>query len=98
MFKNSYLWCCRFKVKLDWFCLPPARRNTSKDEESEKVDKVLSALGRLGVSYTRDKPDLHYAIGHMRLWDGTSPPLANGTKPVEVLGWQTKICNDGLKV
>ncbi len=33
---------------------------TSKDEESEKVDKVRSALG---LCY---KPDLHNALRHMR--------------------------------
>jgi hypothetical protein len=43
------------------------------------VDKVRSALG---VCY---KPELHYAIGHMRRWDGAYPPLANGTKAVDLL-------------
>ena len=55
------------------------RRNTGSDAESEKVDKVRSALG---VCY---KPELHYAIGHMRRWDGAYPPLANGTKAVDLL-------------
>ncbi len=36
------------------------RRNTGSDAESEKVDKVRSALG---VCY---KPESHYAIWHMR--------------------------------
>ena len=75
------MWRCagRFQGKSVWFCPPAARRNTSKDEESEKVDKVWSALG---LCY---KPDLHYALGHMRRWDGAYPPLANGTKAVDLL-------------
>jgi hypothetical protein len=77
---NYYnLWRYRFQGKSVWFCPPDARRNTSKDEHSEKIDKVLSALG---LSY---KPDLHYALGHMRRWDGAYPPLANGTKAVDLL-------------
>ena len=43
------------------------------------MDKVRSALG---VCY---KAELHYAIGHMRRWDGAYPPLANGTKAVDLL-------------
>jgi hypothetical protein len=60
-------------------CPPAARRNTSKDEDSEKIDKVRSALG---LCY---KPDLHYALGHMRRWDGACSPLANGTKADDLL-------------
>ena len=70
----------RFQGRSVWFCLPTPRRNTGSDAESEKVDKVRSALG---VCY---KPELHYAIGHMpRRWDGAYPPLANGTKAVDLL-------------
>ncbi len=76
---NYYLWRCRFQGKSVWFRPPVARRNTSKDEESEKVDKVLLAFG---LCY---KPDLHYAFGHMRRWDGAYPPLANETKAVGLL-------------
>ena len=36
----------------------------------------------LGVCY---KPELHFAIGHMRRWDGAYPPLVNGTKAVDLL-------------
>ena len=79
MLNHSNLWCFRFQGKSVWFCPPAARRNTSKDEDSEKIDKVLSALG---LCY---KPDLHYALGHMRQWDGAYPPLANGTKAVDLL-------------
>jgi hypothetical protein len=67
---------CRFQGKSVRFCPPAARRNTSKDE---KVDKVLSALG---LCY---KPDLHYALGHMRRWDGAYLPLANGTKAIDLV-------------
>ncbi len=49
------------------------------DQESEKADKVRSVLG---VSY---KPDLHYALGHMRRWDGAYPPLANGAKADDLM-------------
>ncbi len=73
---------CRFQGKSIWFCPPSAGRNTSFDQESEKVDKVRSALG---VCY---KPDLHYAwcaIGQIRRWDAAYTPLANGTKPVDLL-------------
>jgi len=45
-----------------------------------QIGLVLSAA--LGVCY---KPELHYAIGHMRRWDGAYPPLANGTKAVDLL-------------
>jgi hypothetical protein len=79
MLNYSNLWCYRFQGKLVWFCPPAARLNTSKDEESEKVDKVLSTLG---LCY---KPDLHYALGHMRPWDGAYLPLANGTKAADIL-------------
>jgi hypothetical protein len=79
MLNYSNLWRYRFQGKLVWFCPPTARRNTSKDEESEKVDKVRPALG---LCY---KLDLHYALGHMRQWDGEYPPLANGTKAVDLL-------------
>ena len=27
----------------------------------------------------------HYALGHMRRWDGAYPPLANGTKAVDLM-------------
>jgi len=30
-------------------------------------------------------PDLHFALGHMRRWDGAYPALANGTKAVDLL-------------
>jgi hypothetical protein len=70
MLNYSNLWRYRFQGKMLWFCPPAARRNTSKDEDSEKIDKVRSALG---LCY---KPVLHYALGHMRLWDGAYPPLA----------------------
>ena len=76
---SSNSWRCRFQGKSVWFCPPTPRRNTGSDAESEKVDKVRSALG---VCY---KPELHYAIGHMRRWDGANPPLANGTKAVDLL-------------
>jgi hypothetical protein len=66
----------RFQVG---FCPPAARRNTGSDQESEKLDKVCSVLG---VSY---KPDLHYALGHMRRWDGAYSLLANGAKAVDLL-------------
>jgi hypothetical protein len=72
-------WRCRFQGKSVWFCPPNPRRNTGSDAESEKVDKVRSALG-LGY-----KAELHFAIGHMRRWDGAYPPLANGTKAVDPL-------------
>ncbi len=58
---------------------PTLGRNTGSDAGLEKVDKVRSALG---VCY---KPELYYAIGHMRRWDGAYPPLANGTKAVDLL-------------
>ena len=76
---SSNSWRCRFQGKSVWFCPPTPRRNTGSDAESEKVDKVRSALG---VCY---KPELHFAIGHMRRWDGAYPPLANGTKAVDLL-------------
>ena len=76
---SSNSWRCRFQGKSVWFCPPTPRRNTASDAESEKADKVRSALG---VCY---KPELHYAIGHMRRWDGAYPPLANGTKAVDLL-------------
>jgi hypothetical protein len=79
MLNYSDLWRSRFQGKSVWFCPPAARCNTSKYEESEKVGKVRSALG---LCY---KPDLHYALGHMRRWDGAIPPLANGTKVVDIL-------------
>ncbi len=66
------------------------RANTSdfgSDAESEKVDKVRSALG---VCY---KPELHFAIGHMRRWDGAYQPLANGTKAVDLLQTDDDICS-----
>jgi hypothetical protein len=65
------------KGKSVWFCALAARRNTSKEEESEKVDKDRSALD---LCY---KPDLHYALGHMRRWDEAYD--ANGTKAVDLL-------------
>ncbi len=75
------MWRYRFQGKTIWFWPPAARCNTSKDEDSEKIDsdKVRPALG---LCY---KPDLHYALGHMRRWDGAYPPLANGTKAVDLL-------------
>jgi hypothetical protein len=76
---NADFWCFRFKGESDWFCPPIARRSTNKNEESEKVDKVLSVLG---VCY---KSELHCAIGHMRRWDGAYPALVNGTKAVDLL-------------
>ena len=76
---SSNSWRCRFQGKSVWFCPPTPRRNTGSDAESERVDKVRSALG---VCY---KPELHFAIGHMRRWDGAYPPLANGTKAVDLL-------------
>ncbi len=49
----------------------------------DKIDKVRSALG---TSY---KTELHY----MRPWDGAYPPLANGTKAVNILaGDRTARC------
>ncbi len=54
-----------------------------------KVDKVRSVLG---VCY---KPDLHYALGHMRRWDGAYEPLANVAKAVDLTcddcGRQSKV-------
>ena len=79
MLNYSNLWCCRFQGKSVWFCPTAARHNTGSDQESEKVDKVRSVLG---VCY---KPDLHYAFGHMRRWDGAYPPLANGAKAVDLV-------------
>jgi hypothetical protein len=76
---SSISWCCRFQGKSVWFSPPTPRRNTGSDAESEKVDKVRSALG---ACY---KSELHYAIWHMRRWDGAYPPLANGTKAVDLL-------------
>jgi hypothetical protein len=79
---SSNSWCCRFQGKSIWFCPPTPRRNTGSNAESEKVDKLCLTLG---VCY---KPELHYAwyaIGHMRRWDGAYPPLANGTKAVDLL-------------
>jgi hypothetical protein len=75
----SDLWRCRYKGKSVWFCPPAARRKTGSEQETEKIDKVRSGLG---VSYN---PDLHYALGHMRRWDGAYPPLANGTKAVDLM-------------
>ncbi len=68
----------RLNINLDVFRVLSAtpRRNTGSDAESEKVDKVRSAL---------DRPELHYAIGHMRRWDGAYPHLANGIKAVDLL-------------
>ena len=43
------------------------------------MDKIRSALG---MKYM---PDLHFALGHMRRWDGAYPALANGTKAVDLL-------------
>ncbi len=74
--------CCRFQGKLVWFCPLTPRRNTGSNAESEKVDKVRLALG---VCY---KPKSHYAIGHMRRWDRAYPPLANGTKAIDLLQTQ----------
>ncbi len=79
MLNYSSLWRYRFQGRTVWFCPPAASRNTSKDDDSEKIDKVRSALG---LCY---KPDLHYALGHMRRWDRAYPPLANGTKAVDLL-------------
>jgi hypothetical protein len=79
---THYLCCPRFKSDQTYFCPPPSRRNTgSKDEdhEVEKIDKVRSALG---VSY---KAELHFAVGHMRRWDGAYPVLSNGTKAVDLM-------------
>ena len=45
----------------------------------EKIDKVRSALG---VTY---KTELHFAVGHMRRWDGAYPDLTNGTKAVDLM-------------
>ena len=76
------LCCLRFKSDQAYFCPPPPKRNTGdKDDEreSEKIDKVRSALGN---SY---KLDLHYAVAHMRRWDGAYPPLANDTKAVNLM-------------
>jgi hypothetical protein len=79
MLNYSNLWCYRFQGKSVWFSPPAARRNTSKDEDLEKIDKVLSALD---LCY---KPDLHYALGHIRRWDCAYPPLTNRTKAVDLL-------------
>ena len=80
MLNYSDLWGFRFQGKgTVWFCPPVARRKTGSEQESEKVDKVRSALG---VNY---KKDLHYALGHMRRWDGAYPPLANGKKAVDLM-------------
>ncbi len=79
MLNYSNLWRYSFQGKTVWFCPPAVRRNTCKDEDSEKMDIVRSALG---LCY---KPDLHYALGNMRRWDGAYPPLANGTKAVDLL-------------
>jgi hypothetical protein len=79
---THYLCCPRFKSDQTYFCPPPSRRNTgSKDEdrEVEKIDKVRSALG---VTY---KAELHFAVGHMRRWDGAYPVLTNGTKAVDLM-------------
>ena len=61
-----------------YFCPPPPRRNTASGD-AEKIDKVRSALG---MHY---QPDLHFAVGHMRRWDGAYPPLTNGTKAVSLM-------------
>ena len=47
--------------------------------KAERIDKVRSTLG---VSY---KIELHYAVAHMRRWDGAYPPLANVTKAVDLM-------------
>lgn len=61
-----------------YFCPPPPRRNTASGD-AEKIDKVRSALG---MHY---QLDLHFAVGHMRRWDGAYPPLTNGTKAVSLM-------------
>jgi hypothetical protein len=81
--------CCRrFKSDQSYFCPPPSKRNTgNKDEdyEAEKIDKVRSALG---VTYCAE---LHFAVGHMRRWDGAYPNLANGTKAVDLMVADKKV-------
>jgi hypothetical protein len=59
-----------------YFCPPPPKRSASK-EETESMDKVRSALGN---SY---KPEVHYAVGHMRRIDGAYPNLSDGIKAVD---------------
>ncbi len=62
----------------------------STEDDLEVVVKKTPATKRWarcvrpwsGVCY---KPELHYAIGHMSRWDGAYPPLANGTKAVDLL-------------
>ncbi len=36
----------------------------------------------MGVTY---KAELHFAVGHMRRWDGTYPDLTNSTKAVDLM-------------
>ncbi len=47
--------------------------------EEERIDKVRSALGE---AYNME---LHYAIAHMRRWDGAYPELPTGAKAVDLL-------------
>ncbi len=86
--------CCRrFKSDQPYFCPPPSKRNTgNKDEDYEagKIDKVRSALG---VAYCAE---LHFAVGHMRRWDGAYPNLANGTKAVDLLVADKKVPRCGV--
>jgi hypothetical protein len=67
---------CSFGKDQRHFCPPPPKRSASK-AETESMDKVRSALGN---SY---KPEVHYAVGHMRRFDGAYPNLSDGTKAVD---------------
>ena len=36
----------------------------------------------MGMPY---KIELHFAVGHMRRWDGAYPDLSNGTRAVDLM-------------
>lgn len=59
------------------FCPPPPRRSTGDNEESEPLDSERSALGN---AYNMA---VHFAVGHMRRWDGAYPALNDGAKAVD---------------
>ena len=42
----------------------------------------------MGVTYCAE---LHFAVGHMRRWDGAYPNLANGTKAVDLMVADKKV-------
>ena len=59
------------------FCPPPPRRSTGDNEASEPLDSERSALGN---AYNMA---VHFAVGHMRRWDGAYPALNDGAKAVD---------------